>query len=113
MWRRDTGEAVRGRAAELRRRLPSSALIARAEALAERHVVVTRRALRAPAVELHGIEMTDALARDRYPAKAHRTSASLARLEEAVAHIPPWRWPALPGISAAQLATAPVRFPGQ
>lgn len=109
----DRAEAVRGRAAELLSRLPSSALIARAEALAERHVVVTRRALRAPAVELHGIEMTDALARDRYPAKAHRTSASLARLEEVIARIPTWRWPDLVGISAAELARARVRCDGQ
>lgn len=109
----DRAEAVRGRAAELLSRLPSSALIARAEALAERHVVVTRRALRAPAVELHGIEMTDALARDRYPAKAHRTSASLARLEEVIARIPTWRWPDLVGISAAELAAARVRCDGQ
>lgn len=109
----DRAEAVRGRAAELLNRLPSSALIARAEALAERHVVVTRRALRAPAVELHGIEMTDALARDRYPAKAHRTSASLARLEEVIARIPTWRWPDLVGISAAELARARVRCDGQ
>ena len=109
----DRAEAVRGRAAELLSRLPSSALIARAEALAERHVVVTRRALRAPAVELHDIEMTDALARDRYPAKAHRTSASLARLEEVIARIPTWRWPDLVGISAAELARARVRCDGQ
>ena len=109
----DRAEAVRGRAAELLSRLPSSALIARAEALAERHVVVTRRALRAPAVELHGIEMTDALARDRYPAKAHRTSASLARLEEVIARIPTWRWPDLVGISAAELARARTRCDGQ
>lgn len=109
----DRAEAVRGRAAELLSRLPSSALIARAEALAERHVVVTRRALRAPAVELHGIEMTDALARDRYPAKAHRTSASLARLEEVIARIPTWRWPDLVGISAVELARARVRCDGQ
>lgn len=109
----DRAEAVRGRAAELLSRLPSSALIARAEALAERHVVVTRRVLRAPAVELHGIEMTDALARDRYPAKAHRTSASLARLEEVIARIPTWRWPDLVGISAAELARARVRCDGQ
>lgn len=109
----DRAEAVRGRAAELLSRLPSSALIARAEALAERHVVVTRRALRAPAVELHGIEMTDALARDRYPAKAHRTSASLARLEEVIARIPTWRWPDLVGISAAELARARARCDGQ
>ena len=109
----DRAEAVRGRAAELLSRLPSSALIARAEALAERHVVVTRRALRAPAVELHGIEMTDALARDRYPAKAHRTSASLARLEELIARIPTWRWPDLGGISAAELARARTRCDGQ
>ena len=109
----DRAEAVRGRAAELLSRLPSSALIARAEALAERPVVVTRRALRAPAVELHGIEMTDALARDRYPAKAHRTSASLARLEEVIARIPTWRWPDLVGISAAELAAARVRCDGQ
>ena len=109
----DRAEAVRGRAAELLSRLPSSAFIARAEALAERHVVVTRRALRAPAVELHGIEMTDALARDRYPAKAHRTSASLARLEEVIARIPTWRWPDLVGISAAELARARVRCDGQ
>ena len=109
----DRAEAVRGRAAELLNRLPSSALIARAEALAERHVVVTRRALRAPVVELHGIEMTDALARDRYPAKAHRTSASLARLEEVIARIPTWRWPDLVGISAAELARARVRCDGQ
>ena len=109
----DRAEAVRGRAAELLSRLPSSALIARAEALAERHVVVTRRALRAPAVELHGIEMTDTLARDRYPAKAHRTSASLARLEEVIARIPTWRWPDLVGISAAELARARVRCDGQ
>lgn len=109
----DRAEAVRGRAAELLSRLPSSALIARAEALAERHVVVTRRALRVPAVELHGIEMTDALARDRYPAKAHRTSASLARLEEVIARIPTWRWPDLVGISAAELAAARVRCDGQ
>ena len=109
----DRAEAVRGRAAELLSRLPSSALIARAEALAERHVVVTRRALRAPAVELHDIEMTDALARDRYPAKAHRTSASLARLEEVIARIPTWRWPDLVGISAAELARARTRCDGQ
>ena len=109
----DRAEAVRDRAAQLLGRLPSSALIARAEALAERHVVVTRRALRAPAVELHGIEMTDALARDRYPAKAHRTSASLARLEEVIARIPTWRWPDLVGISAAELARARVRCDGQ
>ena len=109
----DRAEAVRGRAAELLSRLPSSALIARAEALAERHVVVTRRALRAPTVELHGIEMTDALARDRYPAKAHRTSASLARLEEVIARIPTWRWPGLVGISAAELAAARGRCDGQ
>ena len=109
----DRAEAVRGRAAELLSRLPSSALIARAEALAKRHVVVTRRALRAPAVELHGIEMTDALARDRYPAKAHRTSASLARLEEVIARIPTWRWPDLVGISAVELARARVRCDGQ
>ena len=109
----DRAEAVRDRAAQLLSRLPSSALIARAEALAKRHVVVTRRALRAPAVELHGIEMTDALARDRYPAKAHRTSASLARLEEVIARIPTWRWPDLVGISAAELARARVRCDGQ
>ena len=109
----DRAEAVRDRAAQLLGRLPSSALIARAEALAKRHVVVTRRALRAPAVELHGIEMTDALARDRYPAKAHRTSASLARVEEVIARIPTWRWPDLAGISAAELATARTRCDGQ
>mgnify|MGYP000857847023 CR=1 FL=1 len=107
----DRAEAVRGRAAELLSRLPSSALIARAEALAERHVVVTRRALRAPAVELHGIEMTDALARDRYPAKAHRTSASLARLEEVIARIPTWRWPDLVGISKADISAFTVFIP--
>ena len=113
----DRAEAVRGRAAELLSRLPSSALIARAEALAERHVVVTRRALRAPAVELHGIEMTDALARDRYSsARAHRiyrNPAPLEHVQEVIARIPTWRWPDLVGISAVELATARARCDGK
>ena len=112
----DRAEAVRGRAAELLSRLPSSALIARAEALAERHVVVTRRVLRAPAVELHGIEMTDALARDRYSsARVHRylPPTPLSRLGEVIARIPTWRWPDLVGISAVELARARVRCDGK
>ncbi|WKR22833.1 DUF5691 domain-containing protein [Actinomyces israelii] len=109
----DRAESVRRTAAGLLRRLPSSAFIGRTETLARTHVVVTRRFLRAPRIELVPVELTDELARDQYPAKAHRASAALTRALEMVARVPTGRWHHLVGLSAVELLEAEVRCEGQ
>lgn len=109
----DRAESVRRTAADLLRRLPSSAFIRRTEALARAHVVVTKRFLRTPRVELLPVALTDELARDRYPARAHRASAALTRALEMVARVPTGRWRRLVGLSAVELLEAEVRCEGQ
>ena len=109
----DRAESVRRTAADLLRRLPSSALVRRTEALARTHVVVTKRFLRAPRVELLPVALTDELARDQYPARAHRASAALTRALEMVARVPTGRWRRLVGLSAVELLEAEVRCEGQ
>lgn len=109
----DRAESVRRTAAGLLRRLPSSALVRRTEALARTHVVVTKRFLRAPRVELLPVALTDELARDQYPARAHRASAALTRALEMVARVPTSRWHRLVGLSAIELLEAEVRCEGQ
>ena len=104
----DRAESVRRTAADLLRRLPSSAFIRRTEALARAHVVVTKRFLRTPRVELLPVALTDELARDRYPARAHRASAALTRALEMVARVPTGRWRRLVGLSAVELLEAEV-----
>ena len=102
-------EGVRRVSADLLCRLPSSAFIGRAEALARTHVVVTRRLLRAPRVELLPVVPTDELTRDQYTAEGHLASAAL----DVVSRVPIHRWRSLIGLSATELLEADVRYEGR
>lgn len=110
---KDQARDVRRTAVDLLLRLPASDLVKRAEELARRHVVVTRRLIRAPRVDLIPVELTDELERDQYPADPRLTSASLWRAREMVARVPPQHWPDLIGMTAADLLTAEVRSEGE
>ena len=110
---KDRARDVRRTAADLLLRLPASDLVKRAEELARRHVVVTRRLIRAPRVDLIPVELTDELERDQYPADPRLASASLWRAREMVARVPPQHWPDLIGMTAADLLTAEVRSEGE
>ena len=105
----DRAEGVRRVSADLLCRLPSSAFIGRAEALARTHVVVTRRLLRAPRVELLPVVPTDELTRDQYTAEGHLASAAL----DVVSRVPIHRWRSLIGLSATELLEADVRYEGR
>lgn len=105
----DRAEGVRRVSADLLCRLPSSAFIGRVEALARTHVVVTRRLLRAPRVELLPVVPTDELTRDQYTAEGHLASAAL----DVVSRVPIHRWRSLIGLSATELLEADVRYEGR
>lgn len=125
----DRSGGVRQAAAQVLLHLPGSGLVQRAEALAASHMNVTKRFLRTTRVDCRPIEVTDEVLRDEYgkrgtgdPSRvdvgspaARRAAARYppALLEEVVGRVPIDRWPALIGLSAAQILEAEVTFEGE
>ena len=125
----DRSGGVRQAAAQVLLHLPGSGLVQRAEALAASHMNVTKRFLRTTRVDCRPIEVTDEVLRDEYgkrgtgaPSRVDVGSPSAKRaaagyppalLEEVVGRVPIDRWPALIGLSAAQILEAEVTFEGE
>ena len=125
----DRSGGVRQAAAQVLLHLPGSGLVQRAEALAASHMNVTKRFLRTTRVDCRPIEVTDEVLRDEYgkrgtgaPSRVDVGSPSAKRaaagyppalLEEVVGRVPIGRWPALIGLSAAQILEAEVTFEGE
>lgn len=125
----DRSGGVRQAAAQVLLHLPGSGLVQRAEALAASHMNVTKRFLRTTRVDCRPIKVTDEVLRDEYgkrgtgdPSRvdvgsptARRAAAGYppALLEEVVGRVPIDRWPALIGLSAAQILEAEVTFEGE
>lgn len=125
----DRSGGVRQAAAQVLLHLPGSGLVQRAEALAASHMNVTKRFLRTTRVDCRPIKVTDEVLRDEYgkrgtgdPSRVDVGSPSAKRaaagyppalLEEVVGRVPIDRWPALIGLSAAQILEAEVTFEGE
>ena len=125
----DRSGGVRQAAAQVLLHLPGSGLVQRAEALAASYMSVIKRFLRTTRVDCCPIEVTDEVLRDEYgergtgdpsrvdvgPPAAKRAAAGYppALLEEVVGRVPIDRWPALIGLSAAQILEAEVTFEGK
>lgn len=109
----DRARGVREVAADLLADLPGSAFVRRAEALAAAHLTRERRPLRGPVTRARGVPRTEATLRDGYPDDGPDCPAlARRRLAHVVALVPPGRWPALLGASAAELAGAPIEGDG-
>lgn len=109
----DRAASVRAAAADLLARLPGSALVARAEAVAAAHLALRPRLLRAPTLVATRVPLDAALRRDGYPGdRGPGTRAALDRLARAIALVPTGRWPALLGATASELASGPAEHDG-
>ncbi|MCC6494848.1 MAG: hypothetical protein IT193_01170 [Propionibacteriaceae bacterium] len=107
----DRAKAVRTAAAALLALLPGSGYVARAEALARQSVHRRQRLLRPTVTVVDGIEATAATRRDLYREKDRDlTRPERLHLADALAIVPPGRWPALVGATAIELATGPAEY---
>lgn len=95
----DRSKGVRAAAVRVLSRLPGSALVGRAEALAARHLTVVKRLLREPVLTVTRPALSELDGRD---ALTERPGGD--PLLEAIARVPAGRWSALLGHDAPSLA---------
>lgn len=109
----DRARAVRLAAADLLARLPGSAYVGRAEAIVATHVSRRHRPLRPAVTVVRPVAVSAATRRDGYREADHdRTPAERLHLLDAIAAVPPARWPALVGATAVELAGGPAEYHG-
>lgn len=109
----DRARAVRLAAADLLARLPRSAYVGRAEAIVATQVSRRQRPPRSAVTVVRPVEVNAATRRDGYREADHdRTPAGRLHLLDAIAAVPPARWPALVGATALELATGPAEYHG-